>query len=286
MERRLTRFHSGYKTFAPVDTWVDQRPRVLIYLRKRSGLHGVQIRPLPEPCTDLLFLQVLYKGAEVITAINIYNAPTGGSRAGEALQLLLAHYSPSPDDRLVMVGNFNLRHPNWQPELSTMSANSAALVEWTDAAELALISPAEEPTHKDGNVLDLAWASANIYGATTSIETALHTTSDHETLLTRIPLTAAEPPPSGPGRFRVKTMDEELFLRVLEENMQPARDAARDAGQTASPTRKIERPPRPRHKAEAHGSTYRKRYGVHRPYKISAMGNRYRLEDTPNRDWI
>ena len=37
-ERRLTRTHPAYETFAPIDNWVVSKPRVMTYIRFVKGL--------------------------------------------------------------------------------------------------------------------------------------------------------------------------------------------------------------------------------------------------------
>ncbi|KZL86309.1 endonuclease reverse, partial [Colletotrichum incanum] len=227
-ERRLTRYHPGFEIFTPVDNWTEDRPRVLTYLRRGIGLRGVQTRPLLDPSTDLLFLQLLSGTRVVLTVINVYNAPCGSLRSGRAVRDIIAAWQPKPEDRVLIAGDFNLHHWTWQPD-ATGSSDADNLVEWAEAASLVLLSPTGEATHEDGNTLDLCWASSNLYGASTSIETSLHTTSDHESLLTRVPLALTDIPSPTAGKFRLDTMDEKLFLDVLRRNMQPLRHTASNA---------------------------------------------------------
>lgn len=220
-ERRLARFHPGYEISSPVDDWVKDRPRVLTYLRRGTGLRGVQLRPLPNPSTDLLFLQVFSGTRKILTIINVYNAPSGSIRPGETVRDILASPCSGPDDRYLIAGNLNLRPWNWQPEATTSSPEADSLIEWIETSNLALLSPIGEPTHKDGKTLDLTWVSGSLYGASTSIERSLYTTSDHESILTLIPLTPPATAILTSGRFRLDTMDKELFLDILKRNVQP-----------------------------------------------------------------
>ncbi|GKT61219.1 endonuclease reverse [Colletotrichum tofieldiae] len=227
-ERRPTRYHPGFEIFTPVDNWVEDRPRVLTYLRRGTGLRGVQIRPLPDPSTDLLFLQLLAGTQEVLTVINVYNAPCGSLRPGQAVRDITTAWQPGHQERVLLAGDFNLHHWTWQPE-ATSSSDADDLVEWAEAAGLVPLSPIGEATHKGGNTLDLAWASGSLYGAFTSIETSLHTTSDHESLLTRVPLALTGSLNPTPGRFRFDTMDEKLFLDILQRTVLPMRHTASNA---------------------------------------------------------
>ncbi|KZL82368.1 endonuclease reverse, partial [Colletotrichum incanum] len=227
-ERRLTKCHPDFEIFTPVDNWTEVRPRVLTYLRRGTGLRGVHVRPLLDPSTDLLFLRLLSGTREVLTVINVYNAPCGSLRSGQAVRDIIAAWQPKPEDRVLITGDFNLHHWTWQPD-ATGSSDADNLVEWAEAASLVLLSPIGEATHEDGNTLDLCWASSNLYGASTSIETSLHTTSDHESLLTRVPLALTDIPSPTAGKFRLDTMDEKLFLDVLRRNIQPLRHTASNA---------------------------------------------------------
>ncbi|TIC95781.1 putative RNA-directed DNA polymerase from transposon BS [Colletotrichum higginsianum] len=227
-ERRLTRCHPGFEIFTPVDNWIEDRPRVLTYLRRGTGLRGVQTRPLPSPSTDLLFLQLLAGKRKVLTVINVYNAPCGSLRPGQAIRDIITAWQPGHQERVLVAGDFNLRHWTWQPE-ATSSSDADDLVEWTETVGLVLLSPIGEATHKDGNTLDLCWASGSLHGASTSIETSLHTTSDHESLLTRVPLALTDPVDPTPGRFRLDTMDEKLFLDILQRSIHPVRHTASNA---------------------------------------------------------
>lgn len=218
-ERRLTRTHPAYETFAPIDDWVENRPRVMTYICKGTGLRGEQCRPVPTPSSDLLFLQILWDRQYLLTIINIYNAPQAASQSGRAIQDILDHYHLTPSDRYILAGDFNLHHPNWQPTTTYTSLKAQDLVDWAESADLVLTSPIGEPTHRAGNVLDLSWASASLPGVYTSIETSLNTTSDHETLLTWVLLPALCKPKTTFGKFRLDTMDKELFLSTLQRNI-------------------------------------------------------------------
>ena len=75
-----------YETFTPLDTWTT-RPRVMTYTRKGTGLKTTQLRPCSS--RDLLFLQIQRSNGPTLTITNIYNAPQGGTDAGEAVDLLM-----------------------------------------------------------------------------------------------------------------------------------------------------------------------------------------------------
>ncbi|KAK1837502.1 endonuclease reverse, partial [Colletotrichum chrysophilum] len=161
-ERRLTRSHPGFEIFIPVNNWVENRPRVITYLRRGIGLRGVQSRPLLSPSTDLLFLRLLSGEREVLSIVNVYNAPRGAMLPGQAVRDLVASWLPQARDRVLVAEDFNLSHWTWQPEAAS-PLDADDLVERADAASFVLLSPVGEATHKDGNTLDL-WRLATFMG--------------------------------------------------------------------------------------------------------------------------
>lgn len=98
LERRLTRFHSGYEIHTLVDTWADDRPKTPQRL-------------------------VAFPWVEVSTFGTLH-------------------------------GSLN--------RLPRVSADASVFINWTGTADLALILRAGEPNYRNGNVLDLAWASGKL----------------------------------------------------------------------------------------------------------------------------
>ena len=90
-----------------------------------------------------------------------------------------------PSNYLV-AGDFNTRHPLWDSR-ATASRKSIELANWAQTNDLVLASPIDKSTHSRGNTLDLAFTN-NPY-VQCNIEEHLHTTSDHETLVSIVPCT-------------------------------------------------------------------------------------------------
>lgn len=173
-ERLLLNTHPGYDTFSPVDFWEDNesRPRVLTYVRK--GLKAQQTRP--SASRDLLWISM-----QGITIVNVYR-PQGNSGDDQTTTTLL-EYQPPPNS--VVGGDFNSRHPIWEPQSQPTSAGKA-IAHWTDLHNLRYIGEIGIPTQDRGHVLDLTFS--NIPSATAEVHPALHPGADHEALLVVIPL--------------------------------------------------------------------------------------------------
>lgn len=223
LSRRITKRHPSYEAFSPVDDW-EITPRVLTYLRKGVGLKATQLRPLQQDdpgVSDLLFLSLSTPLNQSILLVNIYNAPPNSTRGEQAVRSLTSlPYSLFP--RLTFVaGDLNLHHHLWQPSYEYSTASTAPFISWIDSLNLILTSRADEPTHDQGNVLDLAFSTSALesLGITTELSEDLETSSDHRTLLSTVywdpryrePLTT----------LRLPTLNKEVFLRSLEEYLEP-----------------------------------------------------------------
>ncbi|POS85506.1 hypothetical protein EPUL_001726 [Erysiphe pulchra] len=84
------------------------------------------------------------------------------------------------------------------------------LIDWYSSHNLHLQNPTETPTHNRGGTIDLAFCID--INAKCEVRTDLHTTSDHETLVTTI---YRESQTGGLGKLRYRDINRELFLRLL-----------------------------------------------------------------------
>ncbi|KAG0158422.1 hypothetical protein PDIDSM_5936 [Penicillium digitatum] len=138
--------HPAYDCYAPTDEWdssdptsfESERPRVLTYVRKNSGLNAQQHRSSQD--RDLLWVNV-----NGFLILNIYRQPT--------------------TDKVIDY--------------------------WSSDSGLDFIGEPGVPTHQAGHVLDLTFS--NIPYASTVVREDLATGSDHESLVTRIPVAAGVP---------------------------------------------------------------------------------------------
>ena len=156
--RRITKKHPAYRCFTPIEDWT-QVPRVLTYVRKDPQLYAVQLPGNWEPNRDILATQVLAQGQQ-IQVINVYNAPPGSTDPGQGVQCILP-YDP-PQQPVLIAGDFNLKHPMWQTNMSP-STQADAFVEWTSRHSLVLTLQPDSPT-RGRNTLDLAWATPSLVG--------------------------------------------------------------------------------------------------------------------------
>jgi hypothetical protein len=158
--------------------------------------------------------------------LNIYNAPVGVIRAGEAARAL-ARFSESYFSLpTLLAGDLNLLHSRWQPSLQRPSTSFADIfTEWPGEHGLLLTSEIDIPTHDKGNVLDLAFVSNSLklLGASTKVAYNLDAT-DHRPFLTNLPW--EQGPVETPPRLRFNTFDHTRFLTLLASNLADVRSSA------------------------------------------------------------
>jgi ribonuclease HI len=208
-KRRITKSHPVYESFTPLDDW-ETRPRVISYVRKGAGLHATQLRPCSS--RDLIFLQIQTRNTAPFTIANIYNAPTGSTDAGLAVNLLQS--TPHSLWRSAfLAGDFNLHHPNWDPDHSSPSQQAEPFVNWLDANSFTYSSEIGAITHRCGNTLDLAF-SAGPLSIITAVAEHMNITSDHLPLLTTVNWSTRGAEPI--RRLRPDTINEEIFTDELQ----------------------------------------------------------------------
>lgn len=222
LERRITKRHPTFECFTPIDNWSTQ-PRVLTYLRKGVGLQAEQLRPVPSTdiaARDLLFLSILSPSSSNILIINIYNAPPGSVNEQAAINTLLQLPTSSFIRSTFLAGDFNLHHTYWQPSFRYSTAAAEPFVSWIDNLSLSLTSKVDTPTHIQGNVLDLAFASSTLLaqGIETSVAAHLDITSDHYPLLTEIRWDQRFQ--EHQAKLKPDTLQLERFKTLLQQNLQ------------------------------------------------------------------
>ncbi|EDO02463.1 hypothetical protein SS1G_04939 [Sclerotinia sclerotiorum 1980 UF-70] len=117
-------------------------------------------------------------------------------------------------------GDFNLLHHNWQPTYEGNHYPGAApFVRWLDRLQLIYTSEIDKPTHRAGNVLDLAFCSTNLFqqGLNTRIADHLDSTSDHFPLLTNIPWSTKITHTH--KKLRIRSLEPDLFKELLNINL-------------------------------------------------------------------
>lgn len=192
LSRKITRTHPSFDCFAPTDVW-SSRPRVLTYSNKNNGLILTQSRPEimdEQGFGDILFLTIKSPDRHDIMIVNMYNAPPGATNPGAGVSTLISLSKFHFPRKIILTGDFNLHHKDWQPSYTGSSSSQAeTLIDWLEGKSLYLISEIDRPTHNRGNVLDLCFASSALLreGSTARIQHELDVTSDHLPLIITVP---------------------------------------------------------------------------------------------------
>ncbi|POS86558.1 hypothetical protein EPUL_002249, partial [Erysiphe pulchra] len=184
--------HHNYDTFSPLSTW-DTRPGVITYIKKSQVYRPFQSTIYSSP---YILKVTILPNNQKLNIWNVYYAPTNSINVGDGLSGLLN----SSDNRFFIGGDFNFKHPTWDSSTSFTSPKATDLINWTAQKNPSLLNPTNPPTHRAGGTLDIAFYSQQ--GATCSIRADLHTTSDHETLLSLIPC-GRNGISMSKGRFRI-----------------------------------------------------------------------------------
>lgn len=198
-----TQNHPAYDLYAPVDSWdtIDDRPRVLTYVRKRGNLQVQQRRPLET--RDMLWLDV-----NNIAMLNCYRAPN----TDEVIDYVTALELPN---RCLIGGDFNAHESMWEPGIVS-DHRGAELAQWSLHSGATYIGQPGMPTQRRGHVLDLTFS--NIPFANTERRRRMRTGSDHETLLTTIPGRGIEQLEQ--FHYRVKDDDLPVFIGLIQNGME------------------------------------------------------------------
>ncbi|QQK47606.1 putative RNA-directed DNA polymerase from transposon X-element [Penicillium digitatum] len=170
--------HPAYDCYAPTDEWNSsdptsfelERPRVLTYVRKNSGLNAQQHRSSQD--RDLLWVNV-----NGFLILNIYRQPTTDKVIDYVTNL-------APPQNSLIGGDFNARNEAFEPGVANAN-RGGEIAQWSSDSGLDFIGEPGVPTHQAGHVLDLTFS--NIPYASTVVREDLATGSDHESLVTRIP---------------------------------------------------------------------------------------------------
>src|SRR5438045_2658 len=179
------------------------------YVRKGAGLNTTQLRPCFS--RDLIFLQIQTCDLLPLNIINIYNAPVGGTDTGTTIASLM-DLPHSLWRSAFLAGDFNLHHPNWDPNHSRLSTQAKPFVMWLTSNNFNLMSEVSEPTYNSGSVLDLAFLTSLLHTITTK-SGHMDVTSDHSPLMTIINWSSRGQEPI--KRLRPDTLDEKQFTDIL-----------------------------------------------------------------------
>lgn len=203
-----TQNHPGYDCYAPVDDWTStneerreaQRPRVLTYVRRGSGLRAQQRRSVQS--RDMLWVDV--NGFPIL---NIYRPPL----TNEVIDYV-THLAPPPN--CLVGGDFNVWHEMFEPGVQN-THRGGELAAWSGASGMDYIGTPGDATQRAGHVLDLSFS--NIAFASTEVRADMHSGSDHGTLVTTIPGRGQEPLEQ--YHFRVPEAELERFASLVHIGM-------------------------------------------------------------------
>lgn len=223
--RRLTKKHPSYMIFSPVDNW-SSRPRVMTYVKKDPRLQAYQLRGPWPSCRDIASIQVL----------NVYNAPNGSEDAGVALDHIIESYNGRPETPWVVAGDFNLKHPVWQPGARSSGHAAEKLLAWADERNMTLCLPPNSHT-RGQNMIDLVWVNeaALSLGTHASVIDDIDPGSDHKPISISVPVPPSSGPPCPEPPLRLGTCDKTAFLAHLQRSIADTSGTIRIAQETPCP---------------------------------------------------
>jgi hypothetical protein len=210
--------HQSYFQLLPV--WTGLRPRTLAYV-SRSYTPIVNTSPISPTDPDVLIVDISEKG-EKVQAINIYNEKDldFDLERGHTLQRFLYNFTLS--SKSIIVGDFNLHHPLWEPT-ARPTPNSERLVDWIEEQELALLNTPGESTYfrvdlDHLSVLDLSFVSSPLASRTEDWQVLPDLGSDHKGILFTITGDERElvENPAIQASFNTKLANWDLFTSTLQ----------------------------------------------------------------------
>ena len=153
--------HNGFIQIFPKFP-AQHRPRTMVYASRRLQDRIKLANHSPQD-PDIQILE-LKDGSSQIEIINIYNQDDQAGQRGSTINAYLYHHQIS--SRTILLGDFNLHHPLWEPE-SNATGPSEKLVEWIQAKGMELINnPGDgtfyRPHMERATVIDLTIASSRI----------------------------------------------------------------------------------------------------------------------------
>ena len=163
----------------------------MTYIRKGSHLHYQARESLNHP--DMLWVVV-----NGISILNCYRRP----HTPDVIQYVSCL---TPPPLCLVGGDFNARHESFEPTI-TAANGGIELARWASNASMDYIGIPGQPTHSAGHVLDLTFS--NIPFAQSAVDASMHSGSDHETIVTSIPI-------STPGAQHL----EQYYYKVAEASL-------------------------------------------------------------------
>ena len=222
--------HGSYFAIPPKPTLLNigQRPRVLAYIRRNSG---IQANPRYDICNDLDIQVIDILGVEEpFSIINLYNEKqleTAVTTTTVDRVLLPMEQREKP---VLLAGDFNLHHTWWNAEAEASKAQKAdSLVNWLTSQSAELLNSPEVINAEGGtfhrsnlkatSVIDLAFIKGFQRTKWINWRYLEHSGSDHEVIIfqgidnsTLVPTSTLMPP------FNYRKADWMKFENSFKEN--------------------------------------------------------------------
>ncbi|GAA5993612.1 hypothetical protein JCM11641_005311 [Rhodosporidiobolus odoratus] len=198
-------------------------PRSLALVSPRFSLPDIQLLPIAS--RDVIAFDLRLRNDQSIRVIGVYNPHLASPTPNRTVEFILLPLleDSEPGTPLVVLGDFNLRHPAWDPlltEAASETAEDAKLI--LEEAGLTLLRQPGEPTFTgfDGSpprTLDLVWGNLRAEELLVSalIDDELECNSDHRPI--RLTLQSnIEPTPPLPPRRRWRHANPDSILSAFE----------------------------------------------------------------------
>ncbi len=174
--------------------------------------------PTREIIPDILVLELQGgQDEDAFGIVNIYNTPRRCKKAGQAANTMM-EISNLMQKQAIIMGAINLHHTDWDNRTINPLQPANELADWvTENGAVYELFPGTK-THNFGDTIDVVISSARISPNIKEcyIKPNLHTTSDHETIVTIVELGPEFCKKNGKGKFQLEKLDEKQFLACLE----------------------------------------------------------------------
>ncbi|KAL2890009.1 RNA-directed DNA polymerase from mobile element jockey [Ceratocystis lukuohia] len=160
---------------------IQTRRRSLVFVYRHSK-YKIYQTDLAETHPDVSTIAAEV-GGSTLQVVNVYNAGRNSARKNEATRLL--RNLPRRLRNTVILGDFNLHHPVWDPGINTPDPEAEEMLEWMESSRFMLKNDRQQPTHDGGNVIDLALVSADCWEKVTNYQCGgdLEVGSDHRPMM-------------------------------------------------------------------------------------------------------
>ncbi|GAA5994608.1 hypothetical protein JCM11641_003368 [Rhodosporidiobolus odoratus] len=182
-------------------------PRSIALISPRFPLPDIQLLPILS--RDVIGFDLRSAGGESVRILGVYNPHLASSTPNRTVRDTLPPLleDSDPTTPLLVGGDFNLRHPTWDPLLTSLATNEAEELKLTmDEAGLVLLRHGGEATFEgfDGSpprFIDIVWGNLRAEEMVVSalVDLALECGSDHRPIRISLRLNLPPPPPPPPS---------------------------------------------------------------------------------------